>query len=91
MAKPTKQQCHGCRDDFYNHRPSPGFDGATECWSFKNATTVTRFKLGWWTQPTSADVFTKVKTNSCHHAPGRYALYETIPAHVLVRRKVAAP
>jgi hypothetical protein len=33
--KPTKSDCSGCRDDFYNH----GGNGAGgECWSFKDAT-----------------------------------------------------
>lgn len=32
-----KKHCGGCEDDFYNHRQTPGFDGATECWSLKTA------------------------------------------------------
>lgn len=82
----NKTYCNGCRDDFYNHRSEPGFDGATECWSLKSAKVVTRYKLGWWTQPRTRADFTKVKTNSCHHAPGRYAMCETLPAHVLTRK-----
>lgn len=74
-----KKYCAGCRDDFYNHRESPGFDGATECWSLKSAKVVTRYRLGWWTAPTEPGAFQQVTTNSCHHAPGQYAHYEQLP------------
>ena len=74
-----QKHCSGCRDDFYNHRGSPGFDGATKCWSLKDAKVVTRYRLGWWTAPTEDGAFTKIKTLDCHHAPGRYALYKELP------------
>lgn len=35
-----RKYCNGCRDDFYNHRNEPGFDGSTECWSLKSADIV---------------------------------------------------
>ena len=36
-AKPSKQQCIGCRDNFYNdHNPY----GIKECWGFKTARVV---------------------------------------------------
>lgn len=35
--KKTKIMCRGCQNDYYNHRSTPGFDGATECWSFEKA------------------------------------------------------
>lgn len=72
-----RKYCAGCRDDYYN--------GAVEggCWSLKNAEVVVRLRLGWWTQPTSRSAFTKVKTNSCHRAPGKYAHYEQLPEHLM--------
>lgn len=81
--RPDEKQkyCAGCRDDFYNHRSEPGFDGATECWSLRNAEIVTRYRIGWWTQPTSAAAFQKVTTLSCHHAPGQYAHFKELPEH----------
>jgi hypothetical protein len=39
MSKPTKRDCAGCRDDFYNHNRM-GLNeagGAPECWAFKDA------------------------------------------------------
>ena len=69
--------CRGCRDDFYNEA---GHSESGECWSLKTATVVTRFKLDWWTAPTVPGAFTKLTTNSCHHAPGRYQLYEKLPS-----------
>lgn len=74
-----QQYCAGCRDDFYNHRESPGFDGATKCWSLKNAEVVTRFRIGYWTTPDTPGAFTEVRTLNCHRAPGQYAHYEKLP------------
>lgn len=69
--------CHGCRDDYYNH----GNNSTTgRCWMFENAKVVTRYRIGWWTQPTQPGAFTKVNTLSCHAAPGQYALYEELPS-----------
>ncbi len=87
MAK--QEYCVGCRSDFYNHRT--GFDGATKCWSLKDAKVVTRYRIGWWTVPTQPGAFTKVKTLSCHHAPGQYGLYEQLPACAVPSKNRAAP
>ena len=35
MTKPTKSDCHGCRDDHYNIE---GNSFVGECWSFAKAT-----------------------------------------------------
>jgi hypothetical protein len=76
-----QKYCSGCRDDFYNHRDSPGFDGSTKCWSLKDAEVVKRYRIHWWTRPASAKAFQKVTTLSCHNAPGRYAHYKELPEH----------
>ena len=72
----NKALCLGCRDNFYNgNNPI----GVQECWLYKNAKVVRRFRLGWWTRPTEPGVFKEVTTLSCHHAPGQYAHYERLP------------
>jgi hypothetical protein len=76
-----RKHCSGCRDDFYNGQNELG---VKECWSLKSAKVVTRYRLGWWTTPDTPGAFTKVKTNSCHHAPGRYAMYEKLPSFVSI-------
>ena len=70
----SKQLCSGCRDDFYNGQ------GAAECWFYKDAKVVTRYRIGWWTAPTEPGAFTKVETLACHSAPGKYALREELPS-----------
>ena len=47
---------------------------------------VTRYKIGWWTQPLNAQCFTKVKTLDCHSAPGKYGLYKQLPEHCRTQR-----
>lgn len=76
MAKPTKDLCRGCRDDFYNGT------GADECWLFKKAAVVKRWRIGWWTQQDRKENFTRVTTLDCHHAPGKYAQTEKLPQHL---------
>lgn len=68
-----KQLCRGCRDDFYNQ---PGNSQCGHCWSLDTATVVIRYRIGWWTSPATPGAYTKVKTLSCHYAPGSYALHE---------------
>ncbi len=69
--------CAGCRDDFYNGHNNLGVH---ECWSLAKARIVTRYRIGWWTDPASPEAFTRVTTLSCHHAPGRYGLYDRPPS-----------
>lgn len=73
----SKQPCKDCRDDFYNQPHNP--TGTTECWCLKTAKLVTRYRLPWWTEPTVPGAFTKVETYNCHHEPGVYAFYKTLP------------
>ena len=72
--------CVGCRDNYYNgNNPH----GVKECWHLKSAKRVTRYRIGWWTPPTSVDAFTKVTTFDCHSAPGQYADFEKLPDHLV--------
>lgn len=77
MADDKQKYCAGCGDDFYNHRG----DGQ-KCWDLPKAKVVTRYKLGWWTQPDWKGAFAKVETLSCHHERGKFAFYEKLPDFV---------
>lgn len=77
MNADKRQYCSGCRNNFYNQS---GNSTSGECWSLKDSKVVTRYRIGWWTNPDEPGAFTKVKTLSCHHATGRYAHYENPPA-----------
>lgn len=84
----TKDLCVGCRDDYYNGKNEKGIQ---ECWLYERARLVKRFKIGWWTQPTSASSFEEVWTLNCHNAPGQYALMEELPDHVRRRAESGTP
>lgn len=62
--KPTKSQCVGCRDDFYNdHNPY----GVKECWGFKSARVVN--KVGYSSIYVTGGIDGKMtKTLSCFNA-----------------------
>lgn len=81
--------CRGCRDDYYNQ---PGNTPCGHCFSLDSATLVTRYRIGWWTQPTVPGAYSKVETLSCHHAPGQYALHEKLPDFITAdeRRRIEA-
>jgi len=68
--------CVGCVNDFYNRG---GNSNTGRCWCLAQAEIVTRFQIGWWTQPTSPTAYRKVLTLACHRAPGQYALHEAMP------------
>ena len=76
MTEKSKALCRGCREDFYNE---PGNSTSGECWLFKAATVVTRYRIGWWTRPTAPGAFTEVTTLNCHSEPGRFAFYKELP------------
>ena len=84
-----QQYCTGCYNDFYNHRESPGLDGATKCWSLKDAKVVTRFRIHWWTTPTTPGAFTEVRTLNCHHEPGQHGFYEKLPEFAVDPHRLA--
>ena len=68
--------CRGCRDDFYNGQNPLGVG---ECWMLKSARKVKRWKLGWWTAPTEPGALVQVETYSCHHEPGRFGFFPSLP------------
>jgi hypothetical protein len=68
-----KQYCHGCRENYYNQS---GNSSCGHCWMLDNSKVVTRYRIGWWTQPTQPGAYTKVTTLNCHNSPGNYALHE---------------
>lgn len=80
--------CQGCRDDYYNHG---GNSTTGRCWCLDKAQVVTRWRLGWWTTPTTPGAFTQVKTLNCHNAPGQYAHYDKLPVFVVDPRYLDAP
>lgn len=89
----NKTNCRGCVDDFYN----AGGEGNLltpdrECWSFKSAKLVTRFRIGTWTQPTQTGAFTEVKVPQCYRQRGQH-FYERLPDFVraqdVVRRRAS--
>lgn len=75
MSTKSVELCRGCTDDAYNN----GLHGIRECWGLKSARVVARYKIGWWTEPRSADCFQKVKTYHCHREPGQYSFLEALP------------
>ena len=77
-----EQYCNGCRNDHYNHRQTPGFDGSTKCWSLEKANVVTRYRIHWWAPMDTARNFTKVTTLDCHHEPGQYGFLKELPEHL---------
>jgi hypothetical protein len=76
----TKALCSGCRDNYYNGNNDKGIE---ECWLYKRAKLVERFKIGWWTEPRGPESFERVFTLDCHNAAGQYALQEKLPEHIL--------
>ena len=72
--------CRGCRDDYYNdYENHAGHSAGGRCWLLVKAQVVERFRIGWWTQPTSPTAYRKVVTLDCHRAPGQYAHHEDMP------------
>jgi hypothetical protein len=77
MSRPAKSKalCAGCRDNFYNGNNPVG---VKECWLFKKAKVVRRWRLGWWVRPTERRAFNECYTLDCHHAPGQYAMLKEL-------------
>lgn len=74
----TKQDCKGCRDDFYNGT------GATECWMFKDAKLITRYAIGFWTPMDTARNLREVVKPQCYHEQGssRTVYMNAVPDHL---------
>ncbi len=79
--------CQGCRDNYYNTEGKRRGQSPNGCYSLPTAKVATRFRLHWWTTPTTKGAFTKVTTLSCHHAPGKYANYEKLPDFVTAEER----
>lgn len=72
--------CLHCRDNFYNGNNSLG---VSQCWMLKGARLVKRWRIHWWTTPTTPGAFTQVKTYNCHHETGQYGFYKDLPTHAV--------
>ena len=75
MSAPTKAMCAGCRNNFYNGNNDLG---VKECWSFKSAEVVTRFRLHRDTPMNIRSAYEKRTTLSCYRQPG-YVHLDQIP------------
>lgn len=62
--KATRQNCSGCRNNFYNGNNSLG---VAECWSLKSATVETKFSLGRNTPMNIREAYFKCSVPSCYH------------------------
>lgn len=70
-----KTNCRGCVDDVYNG----GL--ADECWSFKRAQIVTRYRTGIWTLPDSKGAFVEMRVPTCYRQKG-YSFSDRLPDFV---------
>lgn len=77
----SKELCSGCHNDFYNGHNS---QGVKECWNYKTAKVVTRYRIGWWIPMDKASNFTEVKVLNCYaeDGAGKRAYCEQIPQHL---------
>lgn len=71
----TREQCHGCHDDFYN-----GNGG--RCWSACKGTMKTRYQLHYLQVPTAKGAYTKVRKPSCYYQINAYVYHDTLPSFV---------
>jgi hypothetical protein len=72
--------CAGCSENFYNGNNTLG---VSECWHLKSARICKRWRLDWWTDPTTKGAFVQVQVLSCYHEPGRYAYSKELPTHAV--------
>ena len=78
----TDEKCRGCRDDFYNIDPAGSVLAVGgKCWHLAKATLVTRYRIGYWTEPTVPRAFTEVEVPNCYRQKG-FAFYEKLPDFV---------
>jgi hypothetical protein len=84
---PTKDTapCRGCDDNFHNGQNPMG---VKECWMLKGARLVTRWKLGWHTQPSADGAFEEVKVYQCRHETGRFAFEKELPSFAVNPRRL---
>lgn len=70
-----RQECSGCRDDFYN-----GPD--RRCWSAEKGTMMVRYRIHFMQVPTAKGAYTKVRKPSCYHQVNNYIFHNTLPEFV---------
>jgi hypothetical protein len=78
-----KEDCIGCREDFYNGKNDLGVG---ECWSFKTAKVVTLYQIGYHTPMDRTENFQKVKRPSCYRQSGMVFMQQ-LPEHLRVARR----
>lgn len=78
--KADMKYCIGCDDNFYNGNNGLG---VKECWNFKSAKIVSKYRIGWWTPCDKKENFCKVTTHSCHKESGRTAYFDKLPEHLV--------
>lgn len=71
----NKNKCLGCHNDFYNGKNDLGIK---QCWSFKTAKIVKRFRLHVDTPMNQRSGYKAVKVPNCYSMP-RYIHVEKIP------------
>jgi len=77
--KKSKGMCVGCRQDFYNGKNDLGI---AECWRYKDAHVVKRWRIGHWTPMDTRANFSRVTVLNCFHRPGQVAFLERLPEHL---------
>ena len=75
----NKSDCTGCYNDFYNHRTN--CDGKSECWLFKNAKIITRYKIHKDTPQDKPSRFFKVEKPNCYLQQD-FSFYNELPSHL---------
>lgn len=81
LKQMPKANCHGCRDDFYNHGDKSSTGG---CWSLASAKMVWRWAINMQTPMDRRDRFRRVQVPTCFHGDGPYRdIYlKRLPAHL---------
>lgn len=75
--KVTKQDCVGCRNNFYNGNNDMGIK---ECWSLPSAKFVTKFQLDYNTPVNQKDAYVKRTVPHCYQKIG-YIFVDKIPSY----------
>lgn len=73
-----KKCCIGCNDNFYNGNNPYGIK---ECWYFKDAKIVTRYRIGVNAPMNRKENFTKVKVLNCYKQNGLFYCHG-LPDHL---------
>jgi len=62
-----KRDCLGCTEDFYNDKNPLG---VKECWLFKDAKVITRYRIGMWDGMGERRHYHKEKRPNCYRVKG---------------------